>query len=407
MSLPTFLHPFAKPSSPTEHFIEIVRGEGALVFDRNGKQYVDGMASLWYANIGHGRTEMVEAVAAQMSKIAAYNCFDPFTNGPSEEVTVKIAGLADHVASPRVFLTSSGSESVDTAIKLARIAHAQAGHPERQMVLSRGRGYHGATYGGVSAQGIPANQAGFGALLPDFVNVPGDDLEAMALLFSEHGPRIAAVITEPVQGAGGVWPPVEGYLEGLRKLCDQHGAYLIVDEVICAFGRLGRWFGTQRYGIAPDLITFAKGITSGYIPMGGVVVAQHVHEALSSDPNFMLRHGFTYSGHPTASAAALANLAIIEREDLLSRAVHMGARLEAGLRSLVADGILASIRGDTAVWAATLNAGLDPAVVRNKMLERGAIARPLPPDTLAFCPPLVTTDEQIDHLVDALATSID
>ena len=406
MSLPTFLHPFAKPSSPTEHFIEIVRGEGALVFDRNGKQYVDGMASLWYANIGHGRTEMVEAVAAQMSKIAAYNCFDPFTNGPSDEVATKVAGLADHMASPRVFLTSSGSESVDTAIKLARIAHAQAGHPERQLVLSRGRGYHGATYGGVSAQGIPANQAGFGALLPGFMNVPGDDLEAMALLLSEHGPQIAAVITEPVQGAGGVWPPVEGYLTGLRKLCDQHGAFLIVDEVICAFGRLGRWFGTQRYGIAPDLITFAKGITSGYIPMGGVILAEHVHEALSGDPAFLLRHGFTYSGHPTASAAALANLAIIQREGLLERAVHMGARLEAGLRSLVDDGMLASIRGDTAVWAATLPSGLDPTTVRNAMLERGAIARPLPPDTLAFCPPLVTTDEQIDHLVDALATSI-
>jgi adenosylmethionine-8-amino-7-oxononanoate aminotransferase len=398
-----FLHPFARPAA--DQFVTIVRGEGALVFDADGKDYVDGMASLWYANVGHGRAEIADAVAAQMKKLAAYHCFDPFTNEPSEQLAARLRDLAP-LDDARVFLTGSGSESVDTAIKLARIAHAQAGHPERQLIVSRQRAYHGVTYGGLSAQGLPLNQAGFGGLLPGFVNLPADDSEVLGQFLSEHGHEVAAVITEPVQGAGGVWPPPEGYHAELRRMCDRHGCYLIMDEVICGFGRLGRWFGTEHYGVRPDLVTFAKGVTSGYVPLGGVIVAARVHEALASDPTFLLRHGFTYSGHPTAATAALVNLDIIEREALVPRAVTMGARLEAGLRALAADGLVASVRGDVAVWAVVLHEGTDVNGVRNAMLGRGAICRAIPPSTLTFCPPLVTTDEQIDRLVDALAASI-
>jgi putrescine---pyruvate transaminase len=397
-----YLHPFARPAQ--EAFITMVRGEGALVYDAEGRDYVDGMASLWYCHIGHGRREMAEAIAEQAGTLAAYSTFDPFTNPAAEAVADKIASISP-LDDPRVFLTCSGSEAVDSAIKLARIAHVQAGHPERQLVLSRARGYHGVTYGGLSAQGLPANQAGFGPLLPGFINLPSDDLEAMSTTLAERGHEVAAIITEPVQGAGGVWPPVDGYLTGLRKLCDQHGVFLIVDEVICGFGRLGEWFGSQRYGVRPDLMTFAKGVNSGYVPLGGVVVGSKVRAALEADPAFMLRHGFTYSGHPTASAAALKAIEITEREGLLARAVTVGARLEAGLRSLVADGIVASTRGDVAVWAVTLNEGVDPVVVRDRMLARGVITRALPPGFLTFCPPLVTTDEQIDRIVDALAAS--
>ena len=402
--MPTaFLHPFARPAA--EEFVTIVRGDGALVYDDAGKDYVDGMGSLWYANVGHGRGEIADAVAAQMRTLAAYHCFDPFTNEPSERLAARLRTLAP-MDDARVFLTGSGSESVDTAIKLARVAHAQAGHPERQLIVSRQRGYHGVTYGGLSAQGLPLNQAGFGELLPGFVNLPADDSEAFATFLAEHGPRVAAVITEPVQGAGGVWPPPEGYHAELRRLCDRAGCYLIMDEVICGFGRLGRWFGTEHYGVRPDLITFAKGVTSGYVPLGGVLLDAKVHTALATDAAILLRHGFTYSGHPTAATAAMANLDIIEREGLVARAVTMGARLEAGLRSLAADGTIAGVRGAVAVWAVALPEGTDATAVRNRMLERGVICRAIPPATLTFCPPLVTTDAQIDRIVDALAAAM-
>ena len=402
--MPTaFLHPFARPAA--EAFITIVRGQGALVYDDTGKDYVDGMASLWYANVGHGRGEIADAVAAQMRQLAAYHCFDPFTNEPSEKLSARLRTLAP-MDDARVFLTGSGSESVDTAIKLARMAHVQAGHPERTIIVSRQRGYHGVTYGGLSAQGLPLNQASFGTLLPGFVNLPADDSEVVAQFMSEHGHEVAAIITEPVQGAGGVWPPPEGYHADLRRLCDKHGAYLIMDEVICGFGRLGEWFGTQYFGVRPDLITFAKGVTSGYVPLGGVIVDRKVHQALATDSAFLLRHGFTYSGHPTAAVAAMANLDIIENEELIKRAITMGAQLESGLRSLAADGLIAGVRGTVAVWAVALNEGTDANAVRNGMLARGAICRAIPPSTLTFCPPLVTTDEQIDRLVDALAGSL-
>jgi adenosylmethionine-8-amino-7-oxononanoate aminotransferase len=397
-----FLHPFARPAS--DDFVSIVRGEGALVFDDAGKEYVDAMGSLWYANVGHGRAEIADAAAAQMRKLASYSCFEPFTNEPAEQIAARIKGIAP-MDDARVFLTSSGSEAVDSAIKLARIAQVQAGHPERTVIVSRLRAYHGITYGGLSAQGLPLNQAGFGTLLPGFVNLPADDSEAFATFLAEHGHEVAAVITEPVQGAGGVWPPIEGYLPELRRLCDKAGCYLIMDEVICGFGRLGRWFGSDYYGVRPDLATFAKGVTSGYIPLGGVMLASKVHEALSSDPTFMLRHGHTYSGHAAAAAAAMANLDIIEKEHLLDRAVTMGGRLEAGLRSLVADGILAGARGEVAVWSVNLPDGIDAVAVRNRLLERGVIVRAIPPSTLTMCPPLVTTDEQVDRIVDALAQS--
>ncbi len=256
MAVDRFLHPFARPAK--DDFVSIVRGEGAMVYDGAGNAYVDAMASLWYCNIGHGRADMADAVAKQVRTLEAYSCFDPFTNPPADELADLLATWAP-VADPRVFFTSSGSEAVDSAIKLARIAQVQAGHPERTLIVSRTFGYHGVTYGGLSAQGLPPNQAGFGPLLPDFVNLPNHDLEAMANLFAERGDEIAAVITEPVQGAGGVRPPLPGYLEGLRRLCDQHGAFLIMDEVICAFGRLGHMFASEFYGVRPDLDQLRQG----------------------------------------------------------------------------------------------------------------------------------------------------
>ena len=286
--MPSLLHAFSSPTR--SEFITIVRGEGARVFDDQGRSYVDALASLWYMAVGHGRREIAEAVFQQMTTLEAFHIFDPFTNQPADDVADRISALAPF-PDARVFLVSAGSEAVDSAIKLARIAHFQAGHPERTLIVSREHAYHGVTYGGLSAQGLPVNLQGFGPMVGDFVNLPSNDIEAMSRLFAERGHEIAAVITEPLQGAGGVYPPLPGYLEGLRRLCDQHGAFLIFDEVICAFGRLGRWFGAEHFGVRPDMITFAKAVTSGYVPLGGVVVGPAVRAPLEADRGFILRHG--------------------------------------------------------------------------------------------------------------------
>ena len=210
----------------------------------------------------------------------------------------------------------------------------QAGQPQRKLIISRNRGYHGGAYGGTSAQGIAPNKENFGPFVDEVVQVPADDVEAIATLMSQRGNEVAAIITEPVQGAGGVYPAPDGYLQSLRKLCDQHGAYLIFDEVITGFGRTGSWFAAHHYGVTPDMATFAKQITSGYIPLGGVFVGAAPTAALEADPNFFLRHGFTYSGHPTACAAGLKNLEIIRREGLVERAKHIEDRLGGGLQAL-------------------------------------------------------------------------
>jgi len=375
------------------------------VYDAEGREYVDGMAALWYCAIGHGRRRMADAIAAQASTLAGYSTFDPFTNPPADALAERLVSIAPMPES-RVFYTSSGSEAVDTAMKLARLAHVQAGHPERTLIISRQRGYHGTTYGGTSAQGIPLNREGYGPLVPDVVQAPADDSEALAAMMSERGETIAAVLVEPVQGAGGVFPPTEGYLEEVRRLCDRHGAFLIFDEVISGFGRLGHWFGAHRFGVRPDLVSFAKAVTSGYVPLGGVFVGPAVRAALEADPNFFLRTGFTYSGHPTACVAALTNIDIIESESLIERAGHVGARLSAGLRALADDGLVASVRGDGAVWAVAQHPDRDPVVVRDRMLDLGVITRAVGTDTNTFCPPLVVTDAQIDRIVDTLATAL-
>jgi adenosylmethionine-8-amino-7-oxononanoate aminotransferase len=247
-----FLHPFAKPTR--ESFIRIVRGDGALLYTADGREIVDGMASLWYCAIGHGRKEMADAIAAQVATLEAYSCFDPFTTEPAEELAEVLRGIAP-MADARVFFTGSGSESVDTVMKLARIAHVQAGQPQRKLIISRVRGYHGTAYGGTSAQGIAPNKENFGPFVDEVVQVPADDIEPLATLMSQRGNEVAAIIAEPVQGAGGIYPAEPEYLAGLRKLCDQHGAYLVFDEVITGFGRLGTWFAADRYGVHPDFAT--------------------------------------------------------------------------------------------------------------------------------------------------------
>ena len=398
----SFLHPFAKPARPA--FISIVRGEGALLWTADGTELIDAMASLWYCNVGHGRRDIADAVAAQIQTLEAYSCFEPFTNPPADELADRLTELSP-IPSSRVFLCGSGSEAVDTAIKLARLAHTLAGEPQRTIVISRQRGYHGTNLGGTSAQGIEPNRQGWGPLVPDMIQTAADDIEALSVLMSERGSEIAALLVEPIQGAGGVFPPPPGYLAEARALCDRHGALLIFDEVITGFGRLGTWFAAEAFDVVPDMITFAKAVTSGYQQVGGVLVGARVREPLESDDSLILRHGYTYSGHATACAAALRNLDVLRDEALLERAEPIGKRLSAGLESLAADGVIDHVRGMGAVWAAGLRADQDAMAVRDSMLAAGVVTRAIGTDTCTFCPPLVTSDEQVDRIIDTLATA--
>lgn len=404
MSIPAFLHPFSTPAKPADGFVTIVRGRGARVWDDSGREYVDAMASLWYANIGYGDERMADAIAEAVRELGTYQSFTMWSNPYADRLAERIAGLTDHER-PRVFFCSSGSEGVESAMKIARSAHALAGHPERTLVVSRERAYHGVAYGGTSLSGLPPNREGFGPFVDDVVNVDPDDLGKLEAVLDERRGEVAAVITEPVQGVGGVRPPKDGYLEGLRALCDRHGAFLIFDEVITGFGRLGTWFASQHYGVEPDLTVFAKAVTSGYVPLGGVIVGDTVREILESDDEFVLRHGFTYSGHPVACAAGVANIDIMEREGLLGSVPRIASAFREGLSPLVDAGLVAEVRGAGGMWAiGTTPDHPDTAIVPG-LLDRGVIARSLP-ETVTFCPPLVITDEELEQVVGAVADTL-
>lgn len=401
---PRFLHPFARPAAGPEAFVTIVRGEGAYVWDELGNRYVDVMAGLWYCNVGHGRAEIIEAVHEQMQKLDGFHTFDRFTNEAADSLADELSALAP-MSDARVFLTSSGSEAVESALKIARISHSQAGQPERTLVVSRAPSYHGVTMGALSATGLPLNQAGFGPLVPDVVNLPRDDLDALDEVLRERGDELAAVIAEPVIGAGGVYPPAPGYLQGLRERCDRHGAFLVFDEVICGFGRLGSWWGAERYGVTPDMATFAKGVTSGYLPLGGVLVGPAVRRGLEADGTFILRHGHTYSGHPASCAAARANIALVR--PLLGRADHIGDVLGAALRDVAAaNGRVVEVRGEAGMWAVALDEAVNALDVREEMMARGVIARALGPSMITFCPPLVIDDADLRSSVEALGDAL-
>ncbi len=407
MSVPDVLHPFASPTREADDFLEIVRAEGSRLWAADGRDYLDGTASLWYCAAGHGRRAIVDAVATQMGELDAYHTFGRFTNRPQQELAEELLAVGP-VPGARVLFTSGGSEAVDGALKLARVAHQAAGDRGRTVVLSRHYAYHGVMFGGVSAGGLPANRQSFGPLLPDLHQVGRDSLEAMREAVAYHGPgRVAAIIAEPVIGAGGVFPPADGYLAGLRELCDEVGALLIFDEVITGFGRLGSWFGALHYGVTPDLLIFAKAVTSGYLPLGGVFVGPAVREKLEADPAFVLAHGTTYAGHPTCCAAGLANLQILRDEDLPGRAVAAGARLGAGLAALAGRPGVLEIRGEGLIWAIGLEAPLSAAAFAEELLGNGVVGRAIPyANSVAFSPPLVVTDAEIDELLEAVGATL-
>jgi adenosylmethionine-8-amino-7-oxononanoate aminotransferase len=396
------MHPFADPTKAEADFVNIVAAEGTMLTDDTGKQYLDGMASLWYCQVGHARTPIIEAITRQLNTLDTYNIFDPFTNDRAREAAAAIAARSPH-PDGRVFLGCSGSEAIDTALKLSRLVQQRRGKTGKQVIVRRTHGYHGTNFGGTSAQGIAPNREGWGDLVPHFAEIPNDNIEDAAKLFAEQGDTIAAVVCEPVQGAGGVWPPEDGYLQGLRRLCDQHGALLIFDEVICGFGRTGSWFGAQTFGVTPDLMTFAKGVTSGYQPLSGVIISNAVAQDLGTDDGAILRHGYTYSGHPAAAAAAVANIELIEEEGLTDRANHIGKKTAEGLDALQADGMIRSYRGVGAMWAADI--ARDAIPIKNAMLADGVIIRAVG-ESIIWCPPLIVTDDETGRYIETLQKAL-
>ncbi|MCP4734988.1 MAG: aspartate aminotransferase family protein, partial [Bosea sp.] len=367
---------------------------------------IDGIGSLWYCQVGYGREEIIKAVSDQLGALA-YNTFPPWTCDVAEEAAARVVGLSS-TPDGRAYLCTSGSEAIDTAFKIARAVAQLRGEAERQIIVRRSRAYHGVNVGGTSAQGIASNREGWGDLMPHVVEVEADSLGAAEELFERHGDRIAAVVCEPVQAAGGVHPPVDDdYLKGLRALCTRHGALLIFDEVITGFGRTGHWFASQTYDVVPDLMTFAKGATSGYQPLGGVVASRSVCDVLEDDPDYLFHHGLTFSDPTAACAACLANIEIMERERLVERADHVGSRLSGGLERLADRGDIRGLRGVGALWAAQLNNedAETTVAVRDAMLDLGVIVRPLG-DAIAFSPPLVMEDDDVDRMVGALAQAI-
>ena len=310
---------------------------------RTASAYLDGTASLWCVNVGHGRDEIVEAAMAQMRELASYQTFGVFANRPALDLAERLADLAP-LDDPRIFLGSGGGDAIDTAAKLARRYFAAIGTPERTHLISRSQGYHGTHGLGTSIGGIPANRQDVGPLDPDASVVPYDSLEALEAEIERVGAdRVAAVFVEPVIGAGGVRQPAPGYIEGVAELCARTGVLFVCDSVIAGFGRLGTWFGIERWDVRPDMLTFAKGVTSGYLPLGGVVVGAKVAAPFWEDGAWF-RHGPTYSGHPTVCAAAMANLDIIEREGLLDRGRELEDEIASALRPLGDHPLVGEIR---------------------------------------------------------------
>src|SRR5512132_3156354 len=329
-----------------EHAITIVRGEGAVVWDDTGREYVRATGALWFCNVGHGRAELADASARQMRVLASYHTFSAFTNPRAEELARRIATLAP-VEDAKVCLTpGGGSDSIDTAGKLARAFWHVQGRAEKRTIVARSLAYHGVNAYGTSLGGIPANAAAFGRLVTDTEQVAWDDAQALANAVDRLGAdNVAAFICEPVVGAGGVLPPPDGYLARVAEICRGNEVLLIADEVITGFGRLGEWFGSDRFGLRPDLVTVAKGLTSGYAPLGAVIAAGHVAEPFwRPGTDEILRHGSTYSGHAAGSAVALANLDVIERERLLERVRELEPALESALRPLEAHDLVREVR---------------------------------------------------------------
>ena len=414
-----------------------VSGQGSMLRTADGREYIDGLSSLWNVNIGHGRKELATAAAAQMEKLAYASAYAGFTNEPAIRLAEKIVSLAyDNMAA--VYFTTSGAESNESAFKFARYYWKRLGQPDKVKIISRRYGYHGVTMAAMSATSLPNYHKMFGPLVPEFLQVappypfrwPGNGDSGIGAaeavedaILAEGADTVAAIICEPVIGSGGVIVPPPTYFPRLRGICDQYGVLLIADEVITGFGRTGQWFGMGHWGVQPDLMSFAKGVTSGYLPLGGVVISKAMHQVIldaPTDEKFM--HAATYSGHPACCAVGLANIDIIESEGMVERARVQGDRFRAGLETLLTLPAVGEVRGIGMLAAIELvedkgskapARGLGAQVVA-QAADRGLILRlraaadgpPASGDTLCFAPPLPTPEATLDRIVQIVGESI-
>jgi adenosylmethionine-8-amino-7-oxononanoate aminotransferase len=403
------IHPHAVVGAPAPPVIW-ARGRGATLWDVEGKEYVDGTCGLWQCAVGHGREELARVAAEQMSTLEFYASFWNFANEPSIRLAARLAELSPP-GLDRAFFTNGGSEGTETAIKLARLAWHAQGRPERNIILSRKSAYHGVGSASLAATGIPPLKEGFGPLAPGFVHLStptlrsdtGELVAELRAAIDEHGAdRIAAFIGEPVMGVGGMIPPPDGYWRQVQAVLREHGILLVLDEVVTAYGRTGHWFGAQKYDLDADLIVTAKALTSGYVPMGAVLVHDRVVELLDGT---QFRHGFTYNGHPVGAAVALANLAIIEREGLLERAARVGARMLERLKPVEELACVAEARGVGLMLGVELAGDRDAAPVAAGALREGVVVR-ASGQKIVMSPPFVIEDEQADRVIDVVTEEL-
>ena len=431
------IHPLHHPSENAEPVI-YVRGRGATVWDIGGHEYLDGLAGLWNVNVGHGRAELADAASAQMKELAYFTGYVGSSNIPAITLANRLMEITyDNMQA--VFLASGGAEANESAFKTARFYWKAKGKPDKVKIIARHHGYHGVTLQAMSATGMGAYWKMFEPRVPGFIHVqtcypyrfqgakPGETIgQAAAREIEEailrEGPEtVAAVIGEPIHGGGGVIYPTDDYWPEVRKVCDRHDVLLIADEVITGFCRTGRWFAMSHWKVKPDIVSFAKGVTSGYLPLGGIMVSRAIKDAIDNvKPEDRWMHAYTYSGHPTCCAVALVNLDIMERERLWENAAKMGTRLHQGLQQTFGDHPHAGdIRGGKGLLAAVelvedratkKNFGADRKVaarIQAEMAKRGVVTRtrpvagphPAPGDSIYFAPPLVVTAEEVDRLV--------
>jgi putrescine aminotransferase len=399
----SFWHPFADMSKVQHAPFIVDRGEGIYVYDEEGNKYLDAAASLWYMNIGYGRDEVIDAMDAQARKLPAFHTFIDYATRPPMELADRIASVSPNPES-KVFFGSGGSDAVDTAAKLARRYFNAIGQPERTVFISREWAYHGMHTYGTTLGGMEPNRTGYGGdLVSDIVSVPHDDAEAVEKAIDHAGAeRIAGIFVEAVIGAGGIRPVPADYLTQVRETIRQAGGLYISDEVITGFGRVGDWFAANKYGLEPDLITFAKGVTCGYAPLGGVIAAPQIAEPFFTTPGMIFRHGYTYSGHSSACVAGLAAMDIIEREGLIQRAAELEDEIYDALVPLEELDVVASVRrGVGALAAVQLEVGDDetlPNRAATACREAGVLTRAVGGGGLQVSPPLTMTPDQVTEM---------